>query len=95
MDKKLREEIMAEVKMVMMMTLEDAEEKWLSGEQLTEQFGCFTKAWLKSYGSTLPRTQAVITGDDGMEHRSGWCYPMHKINRMLMDGSIKRLHFTK
>lgn len=95
MDKKLREEIMAEVRGAMLATLEDAEEKWLTGKQLIAQFGCFTEAWLKTYGSSLPRTQAVITGEDGSEHRTGWCYPMHKINRMLMDGSIKRLQFTK
>lgn len=91
MDKALKYEILAEVKEAVQIALEGAEEKWLTGEQLVAQFGCFSKAWLKSYGHLLPRTQAVINGSDGESHRTGWCYPMHKINRMLADGSIKRL----
>lgn len=91
MNESLKHEILAEVREAVQIALEGAEEKWLTGEQLVQQFGCFSKAWLKSYGHTLPRTQAVISGSDGESHRTGWCYPMHKINRMLADGSIKRL----
>lgn len=91
MDKQMKYEMMALVRETLTATLENAEEKWLTGEQLIAQFGMFSKSWLKTYGHTLPRTQAVTLDADGNEHKTGWCYPLHKINRMLQDGSIKRL----
>lgn len=83
LDKELRYEILAEVREAMVLHLETAEEKWLSPQQLIEQFGCFSEDWLKHYGHLLPRTKAAYS--------NRWCYPMHKINRMLQDGSIRSL----
>ncbi|MBQ0020214.1 MAG: hypothetical protein KBT39_06795 [Bacteroidales bacterium] len=82
-DKELRCEILAEVREAVTLALETAEEKWLTPKELIAQFGCFSQDWLKNYGHLLPRTKAAYS--------NRWCYPMHKINRMLMDGSIKRL----
>lgn len=92
MDAKTKAEIKALVSETIIMTLEGAKEQWLSGPELCKQFGCFSPSWLKTYGYTLPRTQAVTLDALGNEHKTGWCYPMHKINRMMMDGSIKQLH---
>lgn len=91
MDARLRAEIMAELRQAMKQSMEVMEEKWLTGEELTKQFGMFTKSWLKTYGHTLPRVQAVVRGSDGEEHRTGWAYPQHKIQSMISDGRIKLL----
>lgn len=84
MDKQMKIEIMAIVRDALESTLENAEEKWLSADALIEQFACFSKDWLKHYGHLLPRTRAAYS--------NRWCYPMHKINRMLMSGEIKQLN---
>lgn len=91
MDAKLRLQIAQEVRAALTQALEGANEVWLTGEQLTKQFGFFTKSWLKTYGHTLPRTQAVVNAKDG-EHKTGWCYPQHKIQRMIQNGEIKGLN---
>lgn len=70
--------------------MEGANEKWVSGEQLTEYFAFFTPSWLRRYGETLPRTRAIVTDAQGA-HSSGWCYPLHKIQRMVQNGDIKNL----
>lgn len=90
MDTKLRSMVAQEVRAAVLQAMEGANEVWLSGEQLTKQFAFFTKSWLKSYGHTLPRTQAVVFANDG-EHKTGWCYPLHKIQSMVQSGEIKQL----
>ncbi len=89
-DAALRRQIVNEVNNAITNALQGANEKWLNGEQLSQQFSIFTKSWLKSYGHTLPRTQAVVLAKDG-EHRTGWCYPLYKIQRMVQNGEIKQL----
>lgn len=74
---------MALVRETLRDTLEDAEERWLSPSDLCKQFACFTSDWLKHYGHLLPRTKAAYS--------NRWCYPMHKINRLLATGRIKNL----
>lgn len=71
--------------------LEATEEKWLTADQLIAQFGCFTTDWLKRYGHLLPRTKVSVLKADEVVRETKWCYPMHKINRMLQDGSIRNL----
>ena len=92
MDKKLKQEIIETVRRALRES-ELVDEVWLTGEQLSTQFGFFTKAWLKSYGHTLPRTRAIVNCGDGTSHRSGWCYPRNTIQRMIMDGRIKELNY--
>lgn len=82
--------IVTEVNNAIKNALQGANEKWLSGDQLSQQFSIFTKSWLKSYGHTLPRTQAIVHAQDG-EHKTGWCYPLYKIQRMVQEGEIKQL----
>jgi hypothetical protein len=91
MDRLLRTEICNEVAKSIRQALEGANEVWLTGEELTCQFGMFTKSWLKTYGHTLPRTQAVVTKEDGSTHRTGWCYPRNKIQRMINEGKMAEL----
>lgn len=93
MDKQFKAQILAEVRAAVTATLEMSEEKWLTGDQLAEQFGCFSPSWIAHHGELLPRTQMIFEDKEGNEKRSRWCYPMHKINRMLADGSIKELSY--
>jgi hypothetical protein len=89
MDRVLRAEIVAEVKRSMAEILEVANEKWLTGEELCKQFQMFSPGWLKAYGERLPRQRAEV--QDGGTKASRWAYPMHKIARMIQDGTIKEL----
>ena len=89
MDRLLRAEIVAEVRKSMTEILEVANERWLTGDELCEQFQMFSKGWLKAYGDRLPRQRAEVM-DDGVKV-SRWAYPQHKIARMIQDGSIKEL----
>lgn len=91
MDRLLRAQIAAAVKDSVREVLEGNDEVWLSSEQLSEQFAMFSKGWLKAYGWKLPRTQAVVTDEDGEVHRSGWAYPRNRIQRMIQEGSIMNL----
>ena len=70
---------------------DENEEVWLSKEEFLKQFGMFTEDWLKRYGKTLGRTQAVVTDDNGEQRCSRWAYPRNKVQRMITDGSIKQL----
>ena len=67
------------------------EEKWLKAEQVADYFPCFSREWLKKNGHMLPRTRPEWTDEDGTPHRGPWCYPLHKINQMMDNGSIRRL----
>lgn len=71
------------------------EEVWLSKDEFLKQFGMFTEDWLKRYGDTIPRTQAVVIGVDGEQHATRWAYPRNKVQQMIIDGSIKRLKCYK
>ena len=69
--------------------LEVEQEKWISGDELCEQFQMFSKGWLKAYGDRLPRQRAEVM-DDGVKV-SRWAYPQHRIARMIQEGTIKEL----
>ena len=64
-------------------------EKYITADELCEQFQMFSKGWLKAYGDRLPRQRAEVM-DEGVKV-SRWAYPQHKIARMIQDGSIKEL----
>jgi hypothetical protein len=90
MDRLLRAEIVSEVKRSMSETLEVAGERWLTGDELCQQFQMFTPSWLKTYGQFLPRQRAEVEVD-GKRTVSRWAYPQHKIARMIENNEIKDL----
>jgi hypothetical protein len=90
MDRQLRAEIVNTVNRAVMEANEMYQERWLTDEMLCEHVGVFTKRWLKDNGQMLPRTRAEWSDDKG-EHRTAWLYPLHKIQRMIASGEIKRL----
>ena len=89
MDRTLRAEIVAEVRRSMTEIMEVDNERWLTGDELCQQFQMFSPGWLKSYGERLPRQRAEVS-DNGVKV-SRWAYPQHRIARMIQEGSIKEL----
>lgn len=91
MDRQLRAEVVSEMRKVMQDVLEGTNEVWVSGEQLAKQFSCFSKSWLKTYGQSLPRTRTIVTDANGIEHEGAWTYPLHRIQRLMMNNGVKNL----
>lgn len=88
LDKKTKMEILSAVRAAVRQTMEDADEKWLTGEELCKQFQCFTASWLKRYGWMLDRTQAIVIDEEGEEHTTSWVYPKHRIQRMIQENRL-------
>ena len=70
---------------------DDNEEVWLSKEELMKQFQMFTEGWLKEYGELLPRTNGIVTDENGVSHATRYAYARNKIQEMIRDGRIKQL----
>lgn len=92
MDKQLRAEIVGEVRKAMTEAFELYGERWVTAEELCKQISCITKSWIRTYGHILPREQVIVTDSDNVPHHTGWCYPLHKILRMMESGQMKGLH---
>ena len=90
LDKETRNAIAAEIREALDAALRTSDD-YVSGKELGRKYQMFSASWLKSYGHLLPRTRAVVTGEDGRQHTSGWCYPVGRIGRMIESGEIKRL----
>jgi hypothetical protein len=86
MDKKLREEIVAEVQKALQIQTLSLQEQWLTGEELCKQFQMFTKDWLQNYGDCLPRKRIRVTHLNGETRGSRWAYPRFKIAQNIVDG---------
>ena len=84
-----------ELKMVVRRAIEEElemyDEVWLTEKELIAQFGIFTHDWVKKYGQCLQPARAIVVDEHGVEHRSGWAYPKHKIQRMIASGEITKL----
>ena len=91
MDKILKKELVIEMRNVMMAVMQQNHEQWVTGKQLAAQIGCFNETWLKNYGQSLPRTRAIVTDKQGIQHEGSWIYPLHRIQRMIESDSIKNL----
>lgn len=89
MDRILRAEIVAEVRRSVIDLMETANEQWITGEELCKRFQMFSPGWLKAYGERLPRQRAEV--HDGGMKASRWAYPVHRIARMIKEGTIKEL----
>lgn len=90
MDKLLRAQVMSEVRNALQTVMEGYNEQYLSETELLKQFQMFSAGWLKRYGYLLPRSRAIVTGQNGTEH-SRWAYPKNKIARMVAEGDIEKL----
>ena len=91
----LTQEEMLELKAVVRRAIEEEremyDEVWLTEKELIAQFGMFTHDWLKKYGQCLQPARAIVVDEQGVERRSGWAYPKHKIQRMIASGEIMKL----
>lgn len=90
MDRKLREEIVAEVQKAVEVAMEIYEERWITSDELLERFQMFTRDWLRRYGWKLPRERVQIEINN-ITKSTRWAYPQHKIERMIADGSMRLL----
>ncbi len=84
-----------EVKAVVRRAVEEEremyDEVWLTEKELIAQFGMFTHDWLKKYGQCLQPARTIVMDEQGVERRSSWAYPKHKIQRMIASGEIMKL----
>ena len=84
-----------ELKLVLRRAVEEEremyDEVWLTEKEMIAQFGMFTHDWLKKYGHCLQPARAIVVDEHGVERRSGWAYPKHKIQRMIASGEIMKL----
>ena len=91
----LTQEEMLELKTVVRRAMEEEremyDEVWLTEKELIAQFGMFTHDWLKRYGQCLQPARAIVVDEQGVERRSGWAYPKHKIQRMIASGEIMKM----
>ena len=90
MDKQTKTEIKAVVREAIQEAMEVYEERWLTDTQMEQYVSVMTQRWLRDHGDLLPRTQVEYTDAAG-RHSSSWLYPLHRIQAMMADGSIKEL----
>ncbi len=90
MDKMLRAEIIGEVRRAMKESMEMYSEQWVNADELCQKIGCISKGWIRLYGHSLPRERVVVTDSKGT-HQTGWCYPLHRIQRMMSNGDLTKL----
>lgn len=89
MDRRLRDEIAQEFAgQYVRYHYEVMNEVWLTATKLSEQIQFFTKSWLQDYGHLLPRECLKYVDEEGEEHKSGWCYPLHRIQRMIYENNL-------
>ena len=87
MDRKLREEITAEVQKAVTAAMMAVGERWITADELCKQFQMFTKDWVEKYGDVLPRkkvnVECTISGEKRGTH---WAYPQHEIAMNIRNG---------
>lgn len=89
-DQMLRAEIVATVRETMREKLEEADEVYVTPEQLAERISFLSLEWIRRNGHLLPREYAsVIAKNKEVQTRYG--YPLHKIQRMIAEGKLKGL----
>ena len=86
MDRKLREDIMAEVQKALAAAMLRMEERWLTADELCKQFQMFSKDWLEKYGDILPRKRVKVTHLNGESRGTRWAYPQHEIADNIRNG---------
>ena len=91
MDKKLRDDILAEVRNAMRDIAETYDEKYVTGKELCKQIAMFSPNWLENFGWKLPRERIIVTDEDGETRVTRWGYPLHQIQRMIAEGRMRNL----
>ena len=86
MDRKLREEIVAEVQKAVTLSMLSLQEQYLTADELCKQFQMFTKDWLEKYGDCLPRKRVKVTHLNGETRGTRWAYPQHQIAMNIANG---------
>ena len=61
-------------------------EKYITADELCEQFQMFTPDWLAKYGDVLPRKQVKVTHLDGKTRTTRWGYAQYEIAKNIADG---------
>jgi hypothetical protein len=86
MDRKLREEIAAEVQKAVTAAMMAVGEKWITADELCNQFQMFSKDWVEKYGDILPRKRVKVTHLNGETRGTRWAYPQHEIAMNIKNG---------
>ena len=86
MDRKLREEIVAEVNKAVTQAMVNMSERWITADELCKQFQMFTKDWVDNYGDILPRKKIKVTHLNGETRGTNWAYPQHQIAMNIASG---------
>ena len=87
MDRKLREEIVAEVGKAVTAALLNMQEQWLTTDELCKQFQMFTKDWIDTYGDVLPRKKVNVECTiSGAKRGTRWAYPRFQIAQNIANG---------
>ena len=87
MDRKLREEIIAEVGKAMTAAMISLQEQWLTADELCKQFQMFTKDWIDTYGDVLPRKKVNVECTiSGSKRGTRWAYPRFQIAQNIANG---------
>ena len=86
MERKLREEILAEVQKAVTLAMVKTGERWITADELCKQFGMFTKDWVEKYGDVLPRKRVKVTLMSGETRGTRWAYPQHQIAMNIAEG---------
>lgn len=86
MDRKLREEIVAEVSKAMTTAMISLQEQYITADELCKRFQMFTPDWLAKYGDVLPRKKVTVTHLDGTTRGTRWAYPRFKIAQNIANG---------
>lgn len=91
MDKAELAQLKGFIKATIRETLEGAEERWVEKKELMKQFQMLNANWMKYYADRLPRQRVEYIDKNGKQATTHWAYPVHKIQRMIEDGTIKDL----
>jgi hypothetical protein len=86
MDRKLREEIVAEVQKAVEAAMVKAGERWITKDELCKQFQMFTKDWVEKYGDILPHKRIKVTHLNGKTRKTRVTYPQHQIALNIANG---------
>ena len=89
LDKDTREAILQTVRQAQMEAAEMYNERWVTAAELCQVVTMFSKDWLDTFGYKLPRERIEVTDDTGRKRVTRWGYPLHHIQRMLREGTLR------